>query len=375
MSVLLPWNRKKEAEQETPRYLPTAPAGTPAKAGLRPFARVLASLGLASVILVWAILRSIPLDAETVWDLEGGRLLAHLGGYYLVAHEGNVWLMDATSAVSRPANVEQNILTLGRRGLVQIPPASPLEKALPPACGDLVLTQRPSQDGQFGETWELTAYRPDGSRRWSRRVLGSAYLHCMLGDRIAVAILDLSAGGAPSVLLMDAGTGEAIWSRSLPPGAFRALGFLDDGTLVAVLSTGAVAFAPNGDTRWTYLPGSPISAAAVIGDATCLAQTENHKAKKLVYPYRVICLSPEGALRWSHAVRQELLSMQEWMGKEAMAGFAENHVLGFRLRDGARLFAERTGASPVSLHEDKLLIRDNRGLRLLRLRSIEKPAS
>ncbi|MGE5579763.1 MAG: PQQ-binding-like beta-propeller repeat protein [Bacillota bacterium] len=375
MSVLLPWNRQKAAEQGTLRYPSASPVKPPVKGTAKLTVRTLAVLGLAAALLaVWGVPKMMTPLADTVWDVRGGRLLAHMAGYYLVLHEGKVSLKDGFDAVSDAGSPETSILTVGERGLVRFSPVSALEKALPPAPGGLVLTQRPSMDGQFGETWDLTAYTPDGSRQWTCRVPGSVYSHSIRNDRLAVALVDLSAGGAPSVLMLDAGTGDAIWSRSLPAGAFRALGFLDGSTLVAALSTGVTAFAPDGTTRWTYVPRGTISAAAVIGDTTCVSQTANHRVRKIVYPYEVVGLSVDGAPRWSRAVRQEILSMQQWMGKEAMAVFAENHVLGLRIRDGARLFAERTGASPVSLYEDKLLIRDNRGLRLLRLRSIEKPA-
>jgi len=66
--------------------------------------------------------------------------------------------------------------------------------------------------------------------------------------------------------------------------------------------------------------------------------------------------------------------LQPWMGKEALAAIVENHVLGFNIEDGARMFAERTGADPVNLTGDKLLIRDNRGIRLVRLQSIDLSA-
>lgn len=382
MGVLSPWNRKKAAEQEEVHQLPPPPATLGANKG-RLAARALAALGLvAALLFAWSAARTPPLSAGTVWELEGARLLAHLSGYYLVLHDGKVLLMDSSSAtgsqvssrVSETGSLEDQILTVSERGLVRLLAASASERVLPPARGGFVLTQKPSMDGQFGETWNLTAYSLDGRRQWTGTIMGTAYCYCIRNNALAVAVVDLSSGGAPSILVMDAATGNAIWSRSLPGGAFRALGFLDDGTLAVVLSTGVSAFAPDGAIRWTHSPVGAISAAVVAGDTICLSRTVNPGVRKLVYPYEVVGLDTDGSLRWSFSVRREILSMQEWIGKEAIAGFAENHVLGFKIRDGERVSAERTGASPVSLHGDTLLIRDNRGLRLVRLREIERPA-
>ena len=191
---------------------------------------------------------------------------------------------------------------------------------------------------------------------------------------MAIAITDLSAGATPSLCLLSASSGETAWVRALSVGAWRALGAVEDGTWVAVLTSGATAFDSDGDSAWSFNPGHPILAATVIGDSTCIAFRANRRLQTFVYPYEIDALSSDGTVKWSRRVREEPQRLQSWIGKEALAAIAENHVLGLEIEDGARLFAERTGAGPVNLTGDKLLIRDNRGIRLVRVQSIDPSA-
>jgi outer membrane protein assembly factor BamB len=227
----------------------------------------------------------------------------------------------------------------------------------------------------FGESWDLSAYRPSGKLSWTSRIPGAITSVCQAGDCLAVAITDLSAAGTPSLALLDAASGRILWVNALRAGVWRTVGVLENGTVVAALTSCVVAFERNGSLAWTFEPTQAILAAAIIGETTCLSLRVNRRLLTLVYPYEVTALSQVGVVSWSRPVRQEPMRLQQWMGKEAVVAIAENHVLGFKIRDGARLFAERTGASPVDLTGDKLLIRDNRGIRLVRLRSVRPPST
>lgn len=120
----------------------------------------------------------------------------------------------------------------------------------------------------------------------------------------------------------------------------------------------------------SFIPNDTILASTIIDGTTSLSFKANRSLRTFVHPYETCSLTDEGTVKWSFITGEEPLHLQSWMGKEAPAVIAENLAFGLKIEDGARLFAERTGAGPVSLTADKLPIRDDRGIRLVRVRVV-----
>ena len=365
MGVLLPWDRKKAAKQEGERSLK--------KGAARPMPLAVAAVALFSI--AYLVLTSISSPVETIWEVPGGRLLSQQGGLWLVDTGNGVAIYDSEGTIlDTEAADGRGYVLLGSGGPLRFTPSHTSERVLAVLGDEIILTQRPALGGEFGETWLISAYSLSGKIKWTASVPGAAATVCRRGNCLAVAITDLSGGAKPSVALFNALSGDLLWIRSLSTGSWRALGGLEDEAWVAVLSSGATAFDSSGALEWFFNPGQPILAAALVGDCTCVSFRANRGLQALVYPYRIDALSSDGTVKWSRRVREEPVILQPWMGKEALAAIVENHVLGFNIEDGARMFAERTGADPVNLTGDKLLIRDNRGIRLVRLQSIDLSA-
>lgn len=362
MSVILPWNRKNTVAQPSPR----------SRAGGTGIRKIAAAVAIAALILIASRLHVPP--EEVVWDLPGGRLLCCREELYLVEIGGETFIMDSrgSSKPVRPPETDERV-TLRPDGASMLRVRS--KERVVSVLGDgAVLTERQSNDGQYGEPWALSLYGPSGSLSWTSLLPGAVAQASATGGRLAVGICDLTAGAAPSIALLDLGAGHLTWSRALPPGAWRALALRADGAAIAVLTSGVAAFDNNGSLAWSFDAPRGILAAAVVGDAICLCTRVNRLPLALVHRYEITALSSEGTPMWSAPLAQEPVKLQQWMGEEAVVAIAENHVLGLKMRDGARLFAERTRANPVELCGDKLLIRDSRGVRLVRLRSVRLPS-
>ena len=364
MSILLPWDRKKPAKKGSMRE---TRASAPRTLAFYVFG---VAIAITATLLV---LRSWPIPAETIWEIPSGRLVSSIGGRYLVSVGSAFWVMDGEGKVQE-IGAEHGEPVLGQSGVIEVVRAVPSEKVVSVLPDSTVLTLKPAEEGKFGEPWELLAYGPSGNLLWRSELPGVVYAVSQMSGTIAVAVTDISSGGIPSLVILEAETGRPVWAKSLQGGLWRALGVLEEGSLVAVLDSGVTAVREDGSLAWVFAPKEAVLAAAVVGNATCISLPVSRGLAKSVYPYEVQVLSADGSLEWSRPVRQRPMAMQQWMGEEALIALAENHVLGFKIRDGERLFAEKTGAYPVSLTGDKLLLRDARGLRLVRFRSVRLPA-
>jgi outer membrane protein assembly factor BamB len=310
---------------------------------------------------------------ETVWEAPGKRLVAARDGHYLVSVDGSYSVIDG-AGVDRQIGTTAGTPALGPDGSVAIMDLPKDERVVAALDDGTVLTTCPAGAGEFGEAWELLAREASGKVLWKSRMPGLAAYACRRADAVVVGVSDISAGGTPAVLAVDGATGELRWAKSLGKGVWRALGVLADGTLAAVLDSGATAFRGDGSTAWDYRGTGDIMAAVIVEDTTCILQRVSHGLARFVYPFGLLGISPDGKAKWSQPVKGEPLGLQQWMGEKAVLALVKNHVLGFEIEDGERLFAERVGADPVDLTGDKLLVKEERGLRLVRLRSVRSPA-
>ncbi len=376
MSVLLPWDRKKPADKGHARE------SRPLRR-TRSFVRPLVIGAILLVLTALLATRLVTPDLETLWEVAGGRLISASSGKYLVAVGQALRFMDGSGKATDLGNLPSaailagDVVYLAQGGRlvsvtaggkkVELAVLAEMEQVVSVLDGGTVLTAKAGEGGKFGEQWTLVARSSSGAALWSIALPGLPSLVSQREDRLAVAVTDLSSGGIPSVASLDRGTGKVVWLRSLKGAAWRALGIIADGTTVAVLDSSIVAVKPAGAIAWSYTPQTEIEAAVVSGDATCVSAPANHRFSRFVYPYEVRVYGAGGALLWERGVRQRPLMLQDARG-EALIALAENHVLGFHMRDGERLFAERTAGYPVSLTGDTLLVRDGKGLSLRKFR-------
>ncbi len=371
MGVLLPWDRKKTANKASERDSFLGTKGDSVR-GLRPSMRAAAVVALVVLAAVMYLIRShTPGPSQTVWEIVGGRLLSYRDAYCIVDTGEGIFYVEPTGDAQEVVPTGgRECVALGDAGFIRFTLATDAERAFSVLHDGTVLTQAPSDGGRFGESYIISRYTSSGRLQWAIPLPGAASFACKWGEDLAIALTDLSAGSAPALAVLSAATGDVRWIRSLQSGAWRSLGPVSEGVLVAVLTSGATAFDNSGATAWSFIPNETILAATIIGDTTCVSLKANRNLKTLVYPYETCSLTSEGTVKWSLIMREEPLRLQSWMGKEALVVIAENLVFGLKIEDGARLFAERTGAGPVSLTGDKLLIRDDRGIRLVRVQVI-----
>ncbi len=356
MGVLLPWDRQNEGNKET----------SPKKSR-RSLLRRMGSIILASVLVAACLMVTCNwrfADFDIVWEIPAGRLLGYRAGVYLIEDDVGIKAVDGEG---RTTAADGKTLVLGDEGCFRFTPTHDDERVAAVLDDDLVLTQRQSQP-KFGNPWDLLAYRSD-RLLWTTQIPGLIFAAYQSDDTIAAGVTDISSGSA-FVVSLDVSTGDVLWTKSLRRGSWRSLSLLDSGAVVAVLTTGVTVLNADATVAWDYMPESPVLAAVTAYDTTCIATKTNQTLTSFVYPYKVTALTSAGSVAWVRLIRQEPFIMQQCMGKKAVYAVAENHVLGFEIEDGAKLFVERVPANPVDLAGDKLLVREGSGIRLVKLRSL-----
>jgi len=354
---------------------------------------MLAAVGAGLTLAVFLALRLASLRLAVIWERPGAGLVSAFGGRYLLkaGDAFEVWdssgkVLDAGPLPGNPVMARDRVLSVDLNRVISVDLAGRKEEIAGSRQGEtvvaflpvgLLVTASPACGLEFGEPWNLRAIDQEGVPLWEQKLAGPPFVVSLGPGKILAGVTDLSSGGTPSVVCLDARSGEIAWTAGLERGMWRALGLSGDGGAVAVLDSGVTAVSAEGSTAWRFTPGGPVIAAAVAEDAVFLVSGPGRRESlgALLSPYTVEAVSSGGTLLWAARIREPLLSVLLWRqgppGGQAAAcvvALGETHVIGFSMRDGERLFSERTGFRPVNLQGDCLLVQRSQGLCLVSFR-------
>lgn len=361
MSVLLPWNRKRpSAGKEVSRVLRHSPR---TQTGFGPFGlppRVAILAAVLTVVLT-LIPGLAPAAVETIWECQGRELLWASRGRYLFGQDGALTLWESSHGNRLSAmRADDNILGWLDSGLM--------------------LTFRPRRGLGIGEPWIVNAVLGQGAIVWEQTVPGFPFAVAQEGARLVVGVVDLSAGGVPAVVELDAETGRVAWTRILQDGLWRGLGFTAGGLVVAVLDTGIVALGGDGSSAWRKDLPTPITTALVTHDAIIVSTPGKGLLARIISPHVLEAISFTGASMWIAALPGRPHSIGEWpelggsgLSSGAVVALRDTLVIGFSMRDGECLFAKRIGFRPVSIWGDYLLVETSQGFRLVKFEVPDPP--
>ena len=360
--------------------------------------RLLLYAGATAAVLVIAlalVFSALSERQKAVWEVQACELVTADSGVYLLSGSSGLSLWGSFGKFASipestiDAALGSGCLAIQGERVLQFAEVTPQGALIPDwtapcssderllSCDDsgVVLTARPQEGLKYGEMWILRAIGPGGSTVWEESLPGIPQIVSSSPTTVLAGLVDLSSGGLPRVWALDRNTGRPAWSRTLPPGLWRGLGFTSSGVVVAALDTGVSAFGSDGSPLWNWNRGGPVLSALIEGQTTYVATPGTSGLARILSPYMVWAVSEAGDTVWSRSMRCRPFSLQPLpSGKSAetepgvAVALSSSCVVAFSMDTGRVVLFERTGGQPIRVDAGHLLLRKGRDIRLVEFR-------
>ncbi len=239
------------------------------------------------------------------------------------------------------------------------------ERPLPLLGGDVVVTSRPQSSARFGEPWSLRAFSGEGLVLWENVIPHAPFTAVCDGQHLVIAAVDISGGGTPWAMCLSRHTGQRHWQQPLGPGAWRHLAVCPDGSVRAVLDSGAYCLTREGAIAWIYRPdGTVVSAAATSGIlAVSVSKRLSGSTSLILGNAQIAVLGADGEILWERKCSDSNPRLFIWEGR--LIVLESGGLSCFELETGNRLFSYKVDGYPITSAKNVILIHKDRNLALV----------
>lgn len=386
MSVLLPWERKKNVPESPSlgKDRPDIHKRSPVNPRRYLAGTVMAMILIVSVLIFRHLGPSWGYSPNTAWKLDSGKVLYSCGGTFLLQSSGGISVWNQSGRVfglQGPVGdavlgedflvYEQSktLLTCHLDGAqARIGPVLQGEKLLPFPGKNVVYLYRPGRSLGFGEPWVIRAISLEGKTLWQTEVPLAPFMVKQGKMSLAIAATDILGGGSQWLLCMDPITGSVISKRRIGQGSWRNLLPTDGDVIVVVLDALIQAISITGEVVWTYFPDGILTSAVLHGDSIIISVLRDYpEALWRMFPRcQVTSISLTGEVRWSTSLSGKEIRLFPGSGDSVIA-LSENRVISLSVKNGRQLLRLGTKGYPISCSGELVLCERGGGLYLINL--------
>ncbi len=381
MSVTVPTVRKGK---EPVRGLVPGPIHTTRKQGhgkIRVYLLLLLALGAVFAVYRMAVAKiatekilarfsnaKVMAASESAFIIESqeGGVLVYSDGTTLPLGENFEGYVAAGSGI---AGFRQSYMTLfpGDQSNARSVPVNlhSTERPIPVISGDIAAAFRPGSGLKFGEVWLIRGFSAQGKALWESKVSYAPYFAACNANIVAVAAIDISAGGMPWVICLSRDTGTVLWQRKLEQGFWRHLAFHTDGEISAILDGAVYLLATDGAPVWVYHPEGNIVSASVSSQVTAIAFVRGlaGAVSKVLGSSAVSVIAPDGKISWTRSSRD--LCPRLYVSDETLIVLESNRLAAYELADGYRFFTAFANGYPTAYAKGVILVERDRDITLV----------